>query len=153
MTRLMIAAGLAAAALAVAGCGGDDNDNEGASAPATTGTSSTPQSAARKEKVELVDFKIKPADATVKAGATEFDVVNTGQAPHALEIEANGEEFKTDVLEPGQQAKLNVNLKDGKYEWYCPVDGHRQQGMEGTLTVGGGGGSASSGNSSGGGGY
>jgi hypothetical protein len=23
---------------------------------------------------------------------------------------------------------------------YCPIDGHRQQGMEGTLAVGGGGG-------------
>jgi uncharacterized cupredoxin-like copper-binding protein len=36
----------------------------------------------------------------------------------------------------GGTADLTANLKAGKYEFYCPVDGHRQAGMEGTLTVG-----------------
>ncbi len=42
----------------------------------------------------------------------------------------------TDVVEPGQSVDLRVNLEAGNYEIYCPVDGHRQQGQEGTLTVG-----------------
>jgi uncharacterized cupredoxin-like copper-binding protein len=28
-----------------------------------------------------------------------------------------------------------VNLKPGTYEFYCPVPGHEQAGMKGTLTV------------------
>jgi uncharacterized cupredoxin-like copper-binding protein len=28
-----------------------------------------------------------------------------------------------------------VKLPKGKYEFYCPVDGHKQMGMKGELTV------------------
>ena len=30
---------------------------------------------------------------------------------------------------------MTANLKPGKYEFYCPVDGHKAAGMKGTLTV------------------
>jgi hypothetical protein len=30
--------------------------------------------------------------------------------------------------------------KNGSYELYCPIDGHKAQGMKGTLTVGSAGG-------------
>ena len=32
-------------------------------------------------------------------------------------------------------SKASADLKPGEYEFYCPVDGHKQGGMEGTLTV------------------
>jgi uncharacterized cupredoxin-like copper-binding protein len=36
----------------------------------------------------------------------------------------------------GGSAKLTVDLnKPGTYEMYCPVDGHREMGMEGEITV------------------
>jgi hypothetical protein len=52
---------------------------------------------------------------------------------------------------------LTVNLaKTGSYTFYCPIDGHRQMGMKGTLVVGssgggGGGGSSTPASGSGGG--
>jgi len=35
----------------------------------------------------------------------------------------------------GQSAELQVKLKAGTYELYCPVGGHKEEGMEGKLTV------------------
>ena len=46
-----------------------------------------------------------------------------------------------------ESATLKVELnKPGTYEFYCPIDGHKQQGMKGQIKVAGGGfGSASEG--------
>jgi uncharacterized cupredoxin-like copper-binding protein len=65
-------------------------------------------------------------------------------------------EAKTPTIQPGKTATLKVDLKkNGAYEWYCPVDGHRQKGMEGKLSVGSGGasGGSSTSKSGGSGGY
>ena len=35
----------------------------------------------------------------------------------------------------GGSAELKVTLKPGKYTFYCDIPGHREAGMEGTLTV------------------
>jgi plastocyanin len=35
----------------------------------------------------------------------------------------------------GQSEQLKVNLKPGKYTFFCDIPGHRAAGMEGTLTV------------------
>src|SRR6266540_93834 len=92
--RLSIAV-LALAGLAVAGCGSNNNDNGGGSSkpsaapPATSGGGST-------VKLSETEFKIDPADPSVKkAGTVTFNVSNDGQTTHALEVEGPGEEKKT----------------------------------------------------------
>ena len=47
-------------------------------------------------------------------------------------------EEETDEIAPGESADLTVDLADGEYEIYCPIDDHRSMGMEGTLVVGSG---------------
>ena len=40
-------------------------------------------------------------------------------------------------IQAGSSATLNVTFsKNGSYEIFCPIDGHRAQGMKSTLTVG-----------------
>jgi uncharacterized cupredoxin-like copper-binding protein len=64
-------------------------------------------------------------------------VTNDGQVTHNLEVEGpNGEQELPSDLAPGDSGTLTVDLsKPGTYEFYCPVDNHKQMGMEGEITV------------------
>ena len=69
-------------------------------------------------------------------------VLNFGHTiGHALEVEGNGVETKTSTIDPGKSATLKVTFpKNGTYEMFCPVDGHKALGMKGKITVGSSGG-------------
>src|SRR5262249_47264072 len=124
---------LAPAALALAACGGNS------SKPAAPSTSTAP-AAGQTTSLSEKELPITPKEIKVaKAGTYSFHVKNDGTITHALEIEGNGVEQRTGHISPGGSATLTVTLsKDGSYEVYCPIDGHRQNGMEASLTVGAG---------------
>jgi uncharacterized cupredoxin-like copper-binding protein len=85
--------------------------------------------------VSLSEFMIS-LPTTLPAGDVTFAVTNDGTVTHGFEIEGNGIEQSLDsTLEPGDTGMLNVNLTPGTYTVYCPVDGHRQLGMEAQVTV------------------
>lgn len=87
--------------------------------------------------VREAEFTLDPADITVdEPGVYVFRGENIGATIHGLAITGPGVEEMTDIVEPGQSVDLRVDLEAGEYEIYCPVDGHRQQGQEGTLAVG-----------------
>ncbi len=113
---------------------------------ACAGSSSTPAGGGPVQQTIQIsekEYSLKPATVAVsKTGTYEFKVTNNGTIAHALEVEGNGVEEKIGDIQPGAAATLRVTLtKDGSYELYCPIDGHRSQGMKGTLTVGSGSGS------------
>jgi uncharacterized cupredoxin-like copper-binding protein len=54
---------------------------------------------------------------------------------HGIAVEGNGVDQDGQIVNPGSTSTLTVDLKPGKYEFYCPFDGHKQAGMEGTLKV------------------
>jgi uncharacterized cupredoxin-like copper-binding protein len=63
-------------------------------------------------------------------------VVNSGKTDHALEIEGPGVAEETETIGAGGEAQLTVEITEAdEYEIYCPVGGHRDLGMEGTLTA------------------
>ncbi len=66
--------------------------------------------------------------------------VRTAREPsttHALEIDGPGVSDKaSDTVSPGSSTSLTVTLRKGSYELYCPVDGHKDLGMDTTITVG-----------------
>jgi uncharacterized cupredoxin-like copper-binding protein len=75
----------------------------------------------------------------LKAGSYTFAVDNKGKIQHDLVIEGNGlKETKTPLIDAGQSKDLTVDLKAGKYTFYCSVPGHEQSGMKVAVTVGGG---------------
>jgi uncharacterized cupredoxin-like copper-binding protein len=122
---------LTALALTLAGCGGDENGEE-AQAPQ--------QSPRQTITITETDFALEPSSVDLEqAGTYAFEVVNEGEAAHALEVEGEGIEEETDTLEPGQRATLTVELEGGTYELYCPVEDHADRGMTGKLQVAGAG--------------
>jgi plastocyanin len=119
----MAAAG-ACAALGLAGCG---SGNDGSSPSGGGGglDISAPADGAKKfTKTEL----------TASAGKITVKFDNPASIPHGVTIEGNGVDAASDVV-TGSNTSLTVDLKPGKYTFYCPVGDHRAAGMEGTLTV------------------
>lgn len=97
-------------------------------------------------EAKLSEWKIELSASTVPAGPVTVTATNAGSIPHALELEGQGIEQKTDLIQPGSTATLTVNLKPGSYEVYCPVGetSHKKLGMETQLKVVGQSGSSSS---------
>jgi plastocyanin len=85
----------------------------------------------------LSEWTIQLSEATVPAGPVKFTVTNAGSIPHALEVEGQGTEQETPLIQPGASATLTLTLVPGAYEIYCPVgdDSHKKLGMETHLKV------------------
>jgi hypothetical protein len=86
---------------------------------------------------ELSEWTIRLSAPTVPAGPVAFAVSNTGSIPHAFEVEGQGTERATPLIQPGATATLSLTLAPGSYEVYCPVgrDSHKKLGMVTHLTV------------------
>lgn len=123
MSRLLA---LLPVALLLAACGGGSGDG----------------SASQMIQISEREYSLNPSSIVVpKAGTYTFDVTNDGTVTHALTIEQSGgggSEEETGDISPGSHKTVEFTLSaDGSYEMYCPVDGHKQQGMKGTIRVGG----------------
>lgn len=112
------------AAVLLAGCGGGE-------AGRTTPTFSGPAPTA----VTLVGFDMgfRPADLRVAAGGV-ITYVNEGEVRHDVRV-VEEPRFFAEVA-PGETVEVVVGLPAGTYELFCSIPGHREAGMEGTLTVG-----------------
>ena len=87
--------------------------------------------------VRLSEWKVDLSQPTIAAGPVTFVVTNTGQIPHAVEVDGEGIEQETKTIQPGANGTLTLTLKPGTYEVYCPVGegSHKKLGMEAHLTV------------------
>jgi plastocyanin len=72
---------------------------------------------------------------SAKAGKVTIDFKNPSAIPHNVVIEQNGKELSGfEPIAEGEESET-AELKPGTYTFFCSVPGHRQAGMEGTLTV------------------
>ena len=144
MRILTFTAVLCALTIAAAGCGGDDDDDGGSgSSSANTQTSENAGGGGGGGAAETLKLSADPSGAlkfdksslTAKAGKVTIVLDNPSSLPHAVEVEGNGVEESSDTIGKGETTKVTATVKAGKYEYYCPVDGHKAGGMKGTLTV------------------
>jgi plastocyanin len=151
MKKVVALLTLALASVALVACGGS-SDNSSSATTATSGGGETTSGAASGGNKEesgggggsTLKFEADPegslayttTEATAKAGKVTVEFNNPQGLPHDVAIENSaGEEVgATKEITEGTDS-TTVNLKPGTYHFFCTVPGHREAGMEGTLTV------------------
>ena len=133
----VLALALVVAAIGLTACGGDDDDDSAADTAATTTTeagggggtlmvTADPGGALAYEQKSL----------STNAGQVTIEFDNPSSTDHDVTIEDDGgtEVAATDII-ADDTATASADLESGSYTFFCSVDGHREAGMEGPLTV------------------
>lgn len=153
MKKAAVALALILAALALAACGGG-GDTTSVTVEETGGAAAESEAEAGAEEGEAeggtagtakaIAFEANPEgqlafeekEVTAKAGNDTIDFTNQSSVPHdvAIEDSAGKTIAQTEITSEGSDS-TTAELKPGTYTFYCSVPGHREAGMEGTLTV------------------
>lgn len=135
------------AVVALAGCGGGGGTSSGAGSgglgalPGETGQH--PPSSAPSVPGGTLHLHGDPSGAlrfnvkslAVRAGKVTLVMSNPSSLTHSIAIEGNGVSAAGPVVTNGGNSTASANLKPGTYTFFCTVPGHREAGMQGTLTV------------------
>lgn len=138
--------GVVALTLGLAACGGSSSSSTTSSAAAPASSSSSSSSSASGSSggsgaiSESADpsgqLKFTKSTLTAKAGKATVDFTNSSSLPHNMTIvDSSGKQVGATPTFAGGTKSFTADLKPGKYTFYCSVPGHRQAGMQGTLTV------------------
>jgi plastocyanin len=68
-------------------------------------------------------------------GRLTINSPNEASIPHNIALEGGGVDEVGEVVQDGGTSTIEVRVRAGEYTFYCSVPGHREGGMEGTLTV------------------
>ncbi len=150
MKKATVAFALLLAALTLVACGSSDDSTtdtqsqSGTETQAETGDNGNQAEGGSAGSATAVAFEADPGgglaytsdSATAKAGKVTVDFTNPQPLTHDVAIEDSSAKTvaKTDVIAEGSDSTV-AELKPGEYTFYCSVPGHREAGMEGTLTV------------------
>jgi plastocyanin len=151
MKKVAVALALVIASIALVACGSSSSSTS-SSSEATQAETTTESGAAAGGKeaeggsagsassldIEAASSGLAYASktATAKAGKVTVDFTNPQPLAHDVAIEdSSGKTIgQTEVVAEGSSSAV-VELKPGTYHYYCTIPGHREAGMEGTLTV------------------
>jgi plastocyanin len=148
MKKVAVAFALVLAAFALAACGSSDDSSTESKSQSGTSTESQAESGGGAEggtagSAATVDFEAASSglaytsdSAGATAGKVTVNFTNPQPLTHDVAIEdSSGKTIgKTELVAEGSDS-TTVDLKPGEYTFYCSVPGHREAGMEGTLTV------------------
>ena len=84
--------------------------------------------------IEGGNFFFDPKDSEAPAGIDEIKMESEGGLHTLVFDDGKVPGFKLEASS-GNSDELKVDLKPGKYTIYCDIPGHREAGMEGTITV------------------
>jgi plastocyanin len=110
------------------------------SAAATGGGNAASAKGAQTLKVEANpngQLNYVPSKLSAKPGNVTIDFTNPQGLSHDISVESSGGKMlgKSELIEERSTTLSLSNLKPGTYHYFCSVPGHREAGMEGTLTV------------------
>lgn len=138
----------ALAGLVVAGCGSSSSKSSSstaapapapAPAPSTTGSKSGGGGGKSTNLTVTADssgqLKFDKSKLSAKGGNVTITMDNPSPVEHAIAVEGSGIDKKGSPVGMGGKSTVTAALKPGTYTFYCPVDGHKAAGMQGTLTV------------------
>lgn len=111
-------------------CGGGGDGSSGAKAyvePKGASTETIP--------IEAGNFYFKPNKVSAQPGIATLELT-AKNGIHDLVFDGAYPGFTLEADGGGGAQSKKIDLKPGKYTFYCSIPGHRAAGMEGTLTVG-----------------
>jgi plastocyanin len=142
--KLLIAlATLCLAAFALAACGDDDSTTSASEDTTSEETTAEDASGGGGEGGTIAveadpggDLAFTETELTTSAGPNTIDFNNPADVPHDVYIEDDsGEVLAETETVTGEETTADADLEAGTYTFFCSVPGHREAGMEGTLTV------------------
>jgi plastocyanin len=149
MKKVAVAFVLVLASIALVACGGSSSSSSSESTSSETTSESGAsggggEAEGKSGGAAAVKFEADPngnlayttTSATAPAGKVTVDFNNPQPLTHDVAIEDSGGKTvgKTELIAEGEDSTV-VELKPGTYTFFCTVPGHREAGMEGTLTV------------------
>jgi uncharacterized cupredoxin-like copper-binding protein len=118
------------AAVLLAGCGG--GSTKASPTPTATVAGETTRLSLAADPSAL---KFDKPTLTAPAGKVTIVMSNPSMMDHNVAIEGGGLDVAGQIVGHGGTSTVSANLKAGTYTFFCAVDGHRQAGMQGTLTI------------------
>ncbi len=126
----------------LAACGGDDDETTSAETTTeeTTEADTETEADAGGGTVAVSaaadgTLAFDQTELTASAGPTTFEFENPASLGHDFCLEQDGSEVGCSEEISEDSSTLDADLETGDYTYYCSVPGHREGGMEGTLTV------------------
>jgi plastocyanin len=138
---VLVVAALAVVGLAACGSSSNDNSTTAASAPPSTSPAAGGGGAGGASTIDIStpsgsELAFDQKDVSAKAGNVTINFDNKQPLQHDVAVaDSSGKVLgQTDLVSSGT-SNATVDLTPGTYTFYCTVPGHKDAGMEGTLTV------------------
>lgn len=141
---------LVAGVLVLAACGSSSKTTSSATTPSASTAATTTAAGPNEAATEAVpagnaltleanpegQLKYNKTSLSATAGKVSIAFTNSSPLEHNVTVESSsGKILGATPTFKGATKVLTLDLKAGTFKFFCSVPGHRQAGMEGTLTV------------------